>query len=79
LDERVVAGAVVHGQQPESGRIGTRLVSESGRDRALVTDERDELRHRRAKALAQVGFLDALARGQNLLAVRQLLASVTAR
>jgi hypothetical protein len=33
----------------------------------------------RAKALAQVDFLDALARGQNLLAVRQLLASVTAR
>jgi hypothetical protein len=34
--ERVVAGAVVLGRQPEIGGIGSGLVSETGRDRALV-------------------------------------------
>ena len=71
--EWVVPGTVVLGREPEIGGIRTGLVSETGRDRALAADERDEFRHRRAKALAQVGLMDGLARGQRRLAVGQLL------
>ena len=53
-EERVVPGAVVLGRQPEGGGIRGGLVGVTGRQRSLVADERDELRHRRAEAAALV-------------------------
>ncbi len=72
-EERVVPGTVVLGRQPETGGVRAGLVSETGRDRARIADERDEFSHRRAEALALVGLMDALARRHHRLAVRQHL------
>ena len=72
-EQRIVAGAVVLGGQPESGGIRSGLPREAGRDRAGVADQRDERGHRRAEAAALVGLADAGARGQHRLTVGQLL------
>ena len=72
-DQRVVAGTVVPGRQPQGGRAGSWLAGEPGGDRALVAGQCDEFRHRRAEATALVGLADAGAGGQHRLAVGQFL------
>jgi hypothetical protein len=68
--QRVIPGSVVLGRQPEHGGVRTGLVGVAVRERALVADDRDELRHRRAEAAAVVRLADARARGQYRLVVR---------
>jgi hypothetical protein len=70
-DERVGARAVVLSWQPERGGVGIWPVRVVGRDRTLLADDRDELRHRRAEAAALVGLLDVHAGRQRGPAVRQ--------
>ena len=71
--QRVVPGAVVLGRQPEHGGVRAGLVGVAVRKRALVADDRDELRHRRPEADTVVRFADVRARRQHRLAVRQFL------
>ena len=70
-EERVVAGAVVLGRQAERGGVGRGPVQVLGADQARVADERDELRHGRAEAAAQVRLLDVLVSGERPGAVRR--------
>jgi hypothetical protein len=71
--ERIVPGAVVLGRQPEDGGVGNGPVRVIGGERALLADDRDELRHGRAEAAALVGLTNVRAGSQHGLSVGQLL------
>src|SRR5262249_12827592 len=47
--QRVVPGPVVLGRQPEHGEVRAGLIGIVVSERALVADDRDELRHRRTE------------------------------
>jgi len=72
-EQRVVARAVVLARQPEHGRVGGGLVSEARRNRTLVADDRDELRHPGSQPTAHVRLVDIPRRGQRRVAVGQHL------
>ncbi len=73
LEQRVGAGAVVVGRQPEHRRVRGGLFAVVRRDGTVVADEGDELRHPRTEAAAQVRLVDVDARGQGRLAIGQVL------
>ena len=72
-DERIVPRAVVRGRQTEHRGVGGRPVGVIGGDRTGEAHERDELRHRRTKAGAQICFVDVDARGQRRPAIGEHL------